>query len=124
MCFLFAVIAFSLNYSLTAEEKKAPFDEVFKKLDAQVRATLKKDQTEGLKELERVGNLLAKEYREEFMPYAMLNAVATLTTDQEKSVEILKRLSALDDSDPKIARVVEQAKGELKRGKPWGSPLR
>ena len=84
--FFFAVIAFSLNYSLTAEEKKAPFDEVFKKLDAQVRATLKKDQTEGLKELERVGNLLAKEYPEEFMPYAMLNAVARMTTDQEKKV--------------------------------------
>ena len=30
------------------EEEKPPFDEVFKKLDAEVRAALKKDRIEGL----------------------------------------------------------------------------
>ena len=44
------------------------------------------------------------------MPYAMLNAVARMTSDQEKSLKILKRLAALDDSNPQIARVVSQAK--------------
>ena len=69
------------------EEEKPPFDEVFKKMDAEVRAALKKDRAEGLKELERVGNLLSKDYPEEHMPYAMLNAVARMTSDQEKSPE-------------------------------------
>ena len=48
--------------SAHGEEEKPPFDEVFKKLDAEVRAALKKDRAEGLKELERVGNLLSKDY--------------------------------------------------------------
>ena len=101
------------------EEEKPPFDEVFKKMDAEVRVALKKDRTEGLKELERVGNLLSKDYPEEHMPYAMLNAVARMTSDQEKSLKILKRLAALDDSNPQIGRIVSQAKGELKNE---GSP--
>ena len=78
--------------SAHGEEEKPPFDEVFKKLDAEVRAALKKDRAEGLKVLERVGNLLSKDYPEEHMPYAMLNAVARMTSDQEKSLRILKRL--------------------------------
>ena len=57
------------------------------------------------------------------MPYAMLNAVARMTSDQEKSLEILKRLAALDDSNPQIARVVSQAKGELKKREALGKPL-
>ena len=105
------------------EEEKPPFDEVFKKMDAEVRAALKKDRAEGLKELERVGNLLSKDYPEEHMPYAMLNAVARMTSDQEKSLKILKRLAALDDSNPQIARVVSQAKGELKKREALGKPL-
>ena len=105
------------------EEEKPPFEEIFKKMDAEVRAALKKDQTEGLKELERVGNLLAKDYPDEFMPYAMLNAVARMSSDQNKSMKILKRLAALDESDPKIARVVAQAKGELKKREALGKPL-
>jgi thiol-disulfide isomerase/thioredoxin len=106
-----------------ANEAKPPFEEVFKKMDAEVRAALKKDQVEGLKELERVGNLLAKDYPEEFMPYAMLNAVARMTSDQEKSLKILKRLAALEGSDPKIARVVSQARGELKKREALGKPI-
>ena len=105
------------------EEEKAPFEEVFKKMDAEVRAALKKDRTEGLRKLERVGNLLSKGYPEEHMPYAMLNAVARMTTDQEKSIKILKRLASLDDSNPQIAKVVLQAKGELKKREALGKPL-
>jgi len=105
------------------EEEKPPFDEVFKKMDAEVRAALKKDRAEGLKELERVGNLLSKDYPEEHMPYAMLNAVARMTSDQEKSLKILKRLAALDDSNSQIARVVSQAKGELQKREALGKPL-
>ena len=105
------------------EEEKPPFDEVFKKMDTEVRAALKKDRAEGLKKLERVGNLLSKDYPEEHMPYAMLNAVARMTSDQEKSLNILKRLAALDDSNPQIARVVSQAKGELKKREALGKPL-
>ena len=48
--------------SLFGKEEKPPFEEVFKKMDAEVRATLKKNRAEGLKELERVGNLLSKDY--------------------------------------------------------------
>ena len=77
-------------------EAKPPFQEVFKKLDAQVRLALKKDRAEGLKELERVGRKLSKDYPEEFMPYAMLSAVARMTPDQEKSRKILEQLVALD----------------------------
>ncbi len=109
--------------SLYAEEKKPPFDEVFPQLDEEVRAALKKDRREGLKELERVANLLAKDYPEEFMPYAMLNAVARMTPDQEKAMKILKRLAALDDSDPKVAGVIEQAKGQLRKKEALGKPL-
>ena len=121
-----AAIMLCSNILFTASafgKEKPPFDEVFKKLDAEVRATLKKDRTKGLLELERVGNLLAKDYPEESMPYAMLNAVARMTSDKEKSMKILKRLAALDDSDPKIARVVSQAKGELKKREALGKPL-
>ena len=57
------------------------------------------------------------------MPYAMLHAVARMTSDQEKSLKLLKRLAALDDSDPQIARVVSQAKGELKKREALGKPL-
>ena len=46
----------SYNLKLGAEEKP-PFEEVYKKMDSEVRAALKKDRSEGLKELERVGNL-------------------------------------------------------------------
>ena len=112
-------------FSLLAhgEEEKPPFDEVFKKMDAEVRVALKKDRAEGLKELERVGNLLSKDYPVEHMPYAMLNAVARMTSDQEKSLKILKRLAALDDSNPQIGRIVSQAKGELKKREALGKPL-
>ena len=105
------------------EEEKPPFDEVFKKLDAEVRAALKNDRIEGLKELERVGNLLAKDYPKEHMPYAMLNAVARMTSDQEKSLKILKRLAALDETNPQILRIISQAKGEIKKREALGKPL-
>ena len=78
---------FLSTLSSQAQEKKPPFDEVFKKLDAEVRAVLKKDKNKGIIELERVGNLLSKDYPEEFMPYAMLDAVARMTDDQEKSLK-------------------------------------
>jgi len=106
-----------------AKAEKQSFDEVFKKMDAEVRAALKKDKDKGIIELERVGNLLSKDYPEEFMPYAMLEAVARMTSDQEKSLKILHRLAALDDSDPKIARIVSKAKGELKKREALGKPL-
>jgi len=108
---------------VNGEEEKPPFDEVFKKMDAEVRAALKKDRTEGLKELERVGNLLSKDYPQEHMPYAMLNAVARMTSDQEKSMKILKRLAALEDINPQIGRIISQAKGELKKREALGKPL-
>ena len=106
-----------------AKAEKQSFDEVFQKMDAEVRAALKKDKDKGIIELERVGNLLSKDYPEEFMPYAMLEAVARMTSDQEKSLKILHRLAALDDSDPKIARIVSKAKGELKKREALGKPL-
>ena len=53
----------------------------------------------------------------------MLEAVARMTSDQEKSLKILHRLAALDDSDPKIARIVSKAKGELKKREALGKPL-
>ena len=96
---------------------------MFKHRDAEVRAALKKDRAEGLKELERVGNLLSKDYPEEHMPYAMLNAVARMTSDQEKSLRILKLLSALEGANPQIARVISQAQGELKKREALGKPL-
>ena len=46
-----------------------------------------------------------------------------MTSDQEKSLKILNRLAALDDSDPKIARIVSKAKGELKKREALGKPL-
>ena len=106
-----------------AVEEKPPFQEVFKKLDAQAKAALKEDRVEGLKEVERIARLLSKDYPEEFMPYAMLSFVARSTSDKEKSVSILKELAALDDSDPKIGRVVTQAKGELKKMEALGKPF-
>ena len=39
---------FLFTSSLQAEEKKPPFDEVFKKMDAEVRAALKKDKNKGI----------------------------------------------------------------------------
>ena len=149
--------------SETAE--KPPFKEVFKKLDGQVRSALKKDKTEGIKELERVGRMLSKDYPEEFMPYAMLSAVARMTSDQKKKdsllkellnleskktvpadvallvhvqvkmqmamtnpdndqkLKTLKELVAIDSKDPKVARVIGQAKGQLKKMEALGKPL-
>jgi len=115
--------AFAKKEKNSETAEKPPFQEVFKKLDAEVRAALKKDKAEGIKELERVGRMLSKDYPEEFMPYAMLSAVARMTKDQEKSVKILNELAALDDSDPKIARLVGQAKGQLKKMQALGKPL-
>ena len=109
--------------SVSGKEEKPPFDEVFKKLDAEVRATLKKNRNKGLLELERVGNLLSKDYPEEHMPYTMLNAVARMTSDQEKSLRILKRLASLEGANPQIARVISQAQGELKKREALGKPL-
>jgi thiol-disulfide isomerase/thioredoxin len=57
------------------------------------------------------------------MPYAMLNAVARMTSDQEKSLKILNRIAALDDTNPQIARIVSQAQGELKKREALGKPL-
>ena len=149
--------------SETAE--KPPFKEVFKKLDGQVRSALKKDKTEGIKELERVGRMLSKDYPEEFMPYAMLSAVARMTSDQKKrdsllkellnleskktvpadvallvhvqvkmqmamtnpdkdqKLKTLKELVAIDSKDPKVARVIGQAKGQIKKMEALGKPL-
>ena len=130
--FLGAFLIVSSAALLSAEEKskekeavkeKPPFQEVFKKLDAEARAALQKDRVEGLKEVERIARLLSKDYPEEFMPYAMLVFVARSTSDNEKSVAILKELAALDDSDPKIARIVGQAKGQLKKMDALGKPL-
>ena len=145
--------------------EKPPFKEVFKKLDGQVRSALKKDKTEGIKELERVGRMLSKDYPEEFMPYAMLSAVARMTSDQKKrdsllkellnleskktvpadvallvhvqvkmqmamtnpdkdqKLKTLKELVAIDSKDPKVARVIGQAKGQIKKMEALGKPL-
>ena len=120
---ILSVPFFFPSNSLFGKEEKPPFEEVFKKMDAEVRAALKKNRAEGLKELERVGNLLSKDYPDEHMPYAMLNAVARMTSDQEKSLKILNRIAALDDTNPQIARIVSQAQGELKKREALGKPL-
>jgi hypothetical protein len=44
------LLARGFQESLHGTEKKPPFDEVFQKLDAEVRATLKDDRVQGLKE--------------------------------------------------------------------------
>jgi thiol-disulfide isomerase/thioredoxin len=114
---------FAQNEAKEKLSDKPPFEEVFKKLDAQVRTALKEDREKGIIELERVGRLLSKDYPKEFMPYAMLSAVAQMTPDTEKSLKILKELVALDDSDPKIARIVQKAQGQLKKKEALGKPL-
>ena len=106
-----------------AVKEKPPFEEVFKKLDAKARAAMQEDRVEGLKEVERVGRLLSKDYPEEFMPYAMLAFVARSTSDNEKKTAMLKELAALDSSDPKIAQVISRAKGELKKMEALGKPF-
>lgn len=157
--------AFAKKEKNSEVAEKPPFKEVFKKLDGQVRSALKKDKTEGIKELERVGRMLSKDYPEEFMPYAMLSAVARMTTDQKKrdsllkellnleskktipanvallvhvqvkmqmamsnpdkdqKLKTLKELVAIDSKDPKVARVIGQAKGQLKKMEALGKPL-
>ncbi len=104
-------------------EGKPPFKKVFEKLDAEARAAMKKDPKEGIKEVERIARLLSKDYPEEFMPYAMLAFVARATSDNEKKTAMLKELAALDSKDPKIARIVGQAKGQLKKMEALGKPL-
>ena len=104
-------------------DEKPPFQEVFKKLDAGARAAMKKDPQEGLKEVERVGRLLIKDYPEEPTPYAMLAFVAGTTSDKEKKVSIFKELAALESPNPKVARFVGRAKGELKKMEALGKPL-
>lgn len=157
--------AFAKKEKNSETAEKPPFQEVFKKLDGQVRAALRKDKTEGIKELERVGRLLSKDYPDEFMPYAMLSAVARMTSDQEKKdsllkellnldsnekvpaevallvsaqikmqmamtnpdndkkLKALKELAAISSDDPKISRIVGQAKGQLKKMEALGKPL-
>jgi thiol-disulfide isomerase/thioredoxin len=46
-----------------------------------------------------------------------------MTSDQGKSLKILKQLSKLPTSDPKIARIAGQAKGQLKKMEALGKPL-
>ena len=158
-------LAFAKKEKNSETAEKPPFKEVFKKLDGQVRSALKKDKTEGIKELERVGRMLSKDYPEEFMPYAMLSAVARMTSDQKKKdsllkellnleskktvpadvallvhvhvkmqmamtnpdkdqkLKTLKELVAIDSKDPKVARVIGQAKGQLKKMEALGKPL-
>ncbi len=109
--------------------------------------------------------MLSKDYPEEFMPYAMLSAVARMTSDQKKrdsllkellnleskktvpadvallvhvqvkmqmamtnpdkdqKLKTLKELVAIDSKDPKVARVIGQAKGQLKKMEALGKPL-
>ena len=59
---------FAQNEGKEKLSEKPPFEEVFKKLDTQVRAALKQDKDKGIIELERVGRLLSKDYPKEFMP--------------------------------------------------------
>ena len=157
--------AFAKKEKKSETAEKPPFQEVFKKLDGQVRAALRKDKKEGIKELERVGRMLSKDYPEEFMPYAMLSAVARMTSDQEKKdsllkellkldsnkkvpaevallvsaqirmqmamtnpdndkkLKALKELAAISSDDPKISRIVGQAKGQIKKMEALGKPL-
>lgn len=65
---LFATILmanlFLFPSSSHAKAERQSFDEVFKKMDAEVRAALKKDKDKGIIELERVGNLLSEDYPE------------------------------------------------------------
>lgn len=130
--FLGAFLMLSSAALLSAEKKakekevaedKPPFQEVFKKLDAEARAAMQKDRKEGVKEVERIARLLIKDYPEESMPYAMLSFVARSTSDNQKKTAILKQLSALDGSDEKIARIVGQAKGEIKKMEALGKPF-
>ena len=109
--------------------------------------------------------MLSKDYPEEFMPYAMLSAVARMTSDQKKrdsllkellnleskktvpadvallvhvqvkmqmamtnpdkdqKLKTLKELVAIDSKDPKVARVIGQAKGQIKKMEALGKPL-
>jgi len=106
-----------------SEVAKPDFQKVFKKLDAGARAAMKKDPKEGLKEVERVGRLLIKDYPEEPIPYSMLAFVAGRTGDKEKKVSIFKELAATKSSNPKVAQVVGRAKGELKKMEALGKPL-
>jgi len=126
--FLFLSPAAILSAEEKAKEKEAvkekpPFQEVFKELDAQARAAMQKDPKEGLKEVERVGRLLIKDYPEEPVPYAMLAFVGGRTSDNEKKVSILKELAAIQSPNPKVAQVVGRAKGELKKMEALGKPL-
>ena len=126
--FLFVSSAALLSAEEKANEKetvkeKPPFQEVFKELDAQARAAMQKDPREGLKEVERVGRLLIKDYPEEPIPYAMLAFVGGRTSDNEKKVSIFKELAAIQSSNPKVAQVVGRAKGELKKMEALGKPL-
>jgi len=73
--------------------------------------------------VERVGRLLIKDYPEEPTPYAMLAFVAGRTSDKEKKVSIFKELAALESPNPKVARFVGRAKGELKKMEALGKPL-
>lgn len=131
LCLLFLGVLLSCSYNFSfgvdKEEATSPakptFEEIFKVLEPQVRAALKKDRVDGIKELERVGRLLSKDYPKEFMPYSMLSAVANMTPNQEKSIKILNELIALDDSDPKIARLIGQAKTQIKKMEALGKPL-
>ncbi len=131
----FSLGAFLLTGSytvLSAEEKKdekevaetkPPFQEVFKELDAGARTAMQKDPKEGLKEVERVGRLLSKDYPEEPIPYAMLAFVARSISDNEKKTAILKELAALRNPDQKFQRIIAGAKGELKKMEALGKPL-
>jgi thiol-disulfide isomerase/thioredoxin len=106
-----------------AEAAKPEFQEVFKKLDAGARAAMQKDPKEGLKEVERVGRLLIKDYPEEPIPYSMLAFVAGKISDKEKKVSIFKELAAIKSPNPKVTQVVGRAKGELKKMEALGKPL-
>ena len=102
---------------------KPPFQEVFKKLDAGARAAMQKDPKEGLKEVERVGRILIKDYPEEPIPYSMLAFVASRTSDKKKQVALYEELAAVKVDNPRVGQVVARAKGALKKMEALGKPL-
>ena len=126
--FVLACLSLSFTSSLAEqapkeEVSKPPFEEVFKKQEAEPLALIKADREKGVIELEKVANQLIEDYPEEAMPYVLLNAFSRMTPDEEKSLKVMKRLAALTSSNPDILNLVERAKGELKKRESLGKPL-
>ena len=118
----FLLACLSLSFTSTFAEQapkeevpKPPFEEVYKKEEAALIALLKIDRVQATTEIERVAHKLIKEFPDEAKAYFLLEVFTSLSSDQDKIIQTLERLTSTKSKNLEVMKIADRAKSRLDR---------